>query len=60
MQAIRMGLNVLKVFGKKCLVFVDAYFDAKTNRGFGESDIVPVQKADPSLGRGVSPVRSSY
>lgn len=60
MQDIRMGLNVLKVFGKKCLVFVDAYFDAKTTRGFGESDTVPVQKADPSLGRGVSPVRSSY
>ena len=55
-----MGLNVLKVFGKKCLVFVDAYFDAKTTCGFGESDRVPVQKADPSLGRGVSPVRSSY
>lgn len=60
MQAIWMGLNVLKAFGKKCLGSVDAYFDAKTTRSFGESDRVPIQKVDPSLGRGVSPIRSSY
>lgn len=55
MQAIQMGPNVPKAFGKTCLVSVDAYFDAKTTCSFGESDRFPVQKVDPSLGCGVSP-----